>query len=102
MPDPADQPLRSTDADDAGRETGLASAAPSLRVPEADGELVLVKGGQRYVFKCAPGGEKAMLDRLADMAQDPNHELTWFDAAVLCHQLGRTMSRTIGGLNKAS
>jgi len=102
MPDPADQPLRSPHASDAGRETGLASPARSLRVPEADGELVLVKDGQRYVFKCAPGGEKQLLGQLAAMAQDPHHELTWFDAAVLCHQLGRTMSQTIGGLNQAS
>ena len=99
MPEPADQPLpdRSTHGAAAAPE-----AMPCVQVPRHDGELVLVKDGQRYVFKCAPGGEKALLGQLAAMAQDPTHELTWFDAAVLSHQLGRNLQTTIGGLNKAS
>ncbi len=99
VPEPADQPQ-------SDRIPGGAPAAPAampcVQVPRHDGELVLVKDGQRYVFKCAPGAEKELLSQLAAMAQDPAHELTWFDAAVLSHQLGRSMQHTIGGLNKAS
>ena len=99
MPDPADQPLRSSEPTAA---PGVVSSARSVHVPASEGELVLVKDGQRYTFKCMPGGEKQLLEQLAAMAQDPTHELTWFDAAVLSHQLGRNLQTTIGGLNKAS
>ena len=51
-------------------------------------ELVLVKHGQRYVFRYAPGEEVDLLDGLVDMARDEKSDLTWFDAAVLSHQLG--------------
>jgi len=73
-----------------------------VTTPNADGELVLTRNGQRYVFKCSPGGEKELLDQLAALAEDPTHELTWFDAAVLSHQMGLRMSRVIDRRRKAS
>ncbi len=60
----------------------------------ADGgrELVLVKNGQRYVFRCAQGQEPQLLDQLIEMARDPQSDLQWFDAAMLSHQLGTRMT----------
>lgn len=68
---------------------------PRLSVEEAgqgaERELVLVKNGQRYVFRCAPGEEPSLLARLSEMVRDPNIDLDWFDAAVLSHQIGQRM-----------
>ena len=67
---------------------------PSLHEQTAqDGcrELVLVKQGQRYVFRCAHGQEPQLLDQLIDMARDPASGIEWFDAAMLSHQLGTRM-----------
>lgn len=58
-------------------------------------QLVLVKQGQRYVFRYTPGEEAALLDSLAAMARDPHNDLTWFDAAVLSHQLGCRLSQNL-------
>lgn len=67
-------------------------------------ELVLVKNGQRYVFRCAPGEEPQLLSRLTDLVMDPNIDLDWFDAAVLSHQIGQRLGRklqsTRNGLTK--
>jgi hypothetical protein len=68
---------------------------PSLKEQTtADGlrELVLVKPGQRYVFRCAKGEEPKLLDQLIEMARDPGSDLQWFDAAMLSHQLGARMA----------
>ncbi len=54
-------------------------------------ELVLVKQGQRYVFRCAPGQEPQLLDQLIEMARDNESDIEWFDAAMLSHQLGVRM-----------
>ena len=58
-------------------------------------QLVLVKGGQRYVFRCEPGREAALLDSLANMARDPQNDLDWFDAAVLSHQMGQHLGKQL-------
>lgn len=58
-------------------------------------ELVLVKRGQRYVFRCAPGEEAQLLEQLRTLVDDPGNDLTWFDAAVLSHQVGRRLSQKL-------
>lgn len=65
-------------------------------------ELVLVKHGHRYVFRCEAGRESELLDRLVEMVQDPNCGLDWFDAAVLSHQLGQRMHAQIQAMRKKS
>ena len=59
--------------------------------PDGSRELVLVKHGQRYVFRCAPGQEPGLLDQLIEMARDGESGIEWFDAAMLSHQLGVKM-----------
>lgn len=60
----------------------------------ADGqrELLLVKHGQRYVFRCARGQETQLLDQIIEMARDADSGIQWFDAAMLSHQLGSRMA----------
>ena len=56
-------------------------------------ELVLVKGEQRYLFRCGHGEEADLLVALADLVRDPDTDFNWFDAAVLAHVIGRRLGR---------
>ncbi len=78
------------------------SPRPLRLTTEPPRELVLVKHGHRYVFRCEPGRESELLDRLVEMVQDPQCELDWFDAAVLSHQLGQRMHAQLQTLRKKS
>ncbi|MEM1355174.1 MAG: hypothetical protein AAGC44_05880 [Planctomycetota bacterium] len=60
-----------------------------------ENRIALVKNGKRHVFSCMPGEEADLLNQIALMVSDPASELTWFDAAVLSHQLGERMSQRI-------
>ncbi|MEX0887012.1 MAG: hypothetical protein WD009_11290 [Phycisphaeraceae bacterium] len=55
-------------------------------------ELVLLKDGQRFVFRCAVGRERELLAHLRTLAADPEVELDAFDAAVLSQQVVRRLS----------
>ena len=61
-------------------------------------ELALVKNGKRYVFNGAPGHEAQTLNEIAEMVTRDGSDLTWFDAAVLSHQLGERMSQRLNNL----
>ena len=100
MPGPADRNLNPDHDPSPGPAPDAEAGA--ITTPNTGGDLVLVKNGQRYVFKCQPGGEKQLLNQLAEMADDPSNDITWFDAAVLSHQMGQTLGQTIEGLQKAS
>lgn len=50
--------------------------------------LSLTKGRQRFVFRYAVGRESELLAALVALADDPDSEFDWFDAAVLSYQLG--------------
>lgn len=56
-----------------------------------ENEIALVKNGKRHVFACLPGEEADLLNRIAAIVSEPGSDLTWFDAAVLSHQLGERM-----------
>ena len=80
------------------------SAAPNLPfdhdpTPSDDDQsmrqIVLVKRGERFVFRYAPGQENKLLIDLAEMADDPTCDLDWFDAAVLSHQMGKRFSQQL-------
>ena len=64
-------------------------------------QLTLVKKGQYYLFRYAPGDESQMLEALMGKAQDPRCPLDWFDAAVLSHQMGHRMANEMQALLKA-
>lgn len=64
-------------------------------------QLALAKEGHRYVFDYTPGQEPELLERLVDMAHDPNCALEMFDAAVLSHQIGIRLSHRVGEMLKS-
>ncbi len=95
-----------TPTGDAGQGDGVpesSGAIPQVLGPEAceDGQqLVLVKDGQRYVFRYSRGQEHSMLAGLVEMVRDPNSKLGWFDAAVVSHRLGCGLRQELDRLMK--
>jgi len=81
-------------------KTTAQTAADSAAHVEVLGEneLALCKNGKRYVFNCAPGHEAQTLNEIAEMVTRSDTDLTWFDAAVLSHQLGERMSQRLSDL----
>ena len=57
--------------------------------------LSMVKGEQRYVFRYAEGCESELLSSLVALANDPDTEFDWFDAAVLSYQMGQQLAREL-------
>lgn len=78
----------------------FAAEESPAEVDQPQRELVLVKNGQRFVFRCAAGGEAALLQQLGDLVRDPNVDLTWFDAAVLSHQVGQELGKKLQAMRK--
>lgn len=66
----------------------------------AGATLELFKNGQRYVFDCPPGKEADTMAQLAMLIDDDANDLTWFDAALLCHQLGQRMGAKLNKLRR--
>ncbi|MEM8782672.1 MAG: hypothetical protein AAGE65_07410 [Planctomycetota bacterium] len=64
--------------------------------------LILTKGDQRYVFDCPPGKEAEVMNRLAVMIDDDENDLTWFDAALICDQLGRRMKDKLQAMRRSA
>lgn len=64
-------------------------------------ELVLTKRGHRYVFRCVQGQEYQLLAHLATAAQDRDSELTWFDAAMISHQMGPAFRQALAAIRHA-
>ena len=73
----------STDSGSASEKTG-------------DRQLALAKHGHRYVFDYTLGQETELLKRLVHLAHDPGCALEMFDAAVLSHQVGMSLSQQVG------
>ncbi len=63
--------------------------------------LVLVKEGKRYVFHYDVGGERELLQSFLDMVADGQSGLEWYDAAMLCNQMGEGMGRELEKLKSA-
>jgi hypothetical protein len=51
--------------------------------------LSLVKGPHRFVFVFLEGTERELLAAFVDLANDPDSEFDWLDAAVLSYRLGQ-------------
>mgnify|MGYP001564501134 CR=1 FL=1 len=52
-------------------------------------QLTLRKGEETYLFRYRPGEESGVVDDMARWAANPELNFDWFDAAVLCYQMGR-------------
>jgi len=64
-------------------------------------QLVLNKQGRRYVFRYSVGEEASFLKGLEAMARSSDSDITWFDAAVLSHQMGQRLGQDIAQLKRA-
>lgn len=49
--------------------------------------LTFVKGRHTYLFRYAEGDETALLDEFVRLAESPETDFEWLDAAMLCVQL---------------
>jgi hypothetical protein len=60
-------------------------------------QFSLVKGEERYVVRCGPGNEEAVISHLMEWAENPDLDFDWFDAAVLARQITqRIVTRAAG------
>ena len=50
-------------------------------------QLILNKGGERFIFRYTPGCEDKLLETFADEAQRRRTSFDWFDAAILSYKL---------------
>jgi hypothetical protein len=57
--------------------------------------LSMVKGEHRYVFRYVEGCESELLGSFVALANDPESEFDWFDAAVLSYQMGQQLAREL-------
>lgn len=51
--------------------------------------LRLVKDGQLFVYRYAPGEEEVVVQAIRRQAEDPRHPIDWADAAELCMQMSQ-------------
>ena len=49
--------------------------------------LSLAKGDHRYIFRYSPGNENQVVDEIMRLADDPQTNLDWLDAATLGFQV---------------
>jgi len=70
-------------------------------IPIDDGQkqLVLVKNGERFIFRYEVGGEARVLGEMLELAKDPTSQFDSFDAAVLSHQMGMHLGEQLKHLN---
>jgi len=54
-------------------------------------QLVLNKGGEKFIFRYDAGCEDELMDALIDQAKDKSTVFDWFDAAVLSFKLTQAL-----------
>lgn len=54
-------------------------------------ELILNKGGEKFIFRYENGQENELLDVLIVQAKDNRTNFDWFDAAVLSFKLTQSL-----------
>ena len=50
-------------------------------------ELILVKDGEKYIFRFDRAADRRLVGVLGRFAADPQLSFSWYDAAVLCKKL---------------
>ena len=54
-------------------------------------QLVLTKGGEKFIFRYDIGSEGQLLDAFVASAANPQTNFDWFDAAVLSFKLTQSL-----------
>lgn len=60
-------------------------------------ELVLDKGGEKFIFRCKVGEEEKLLNVFTEKVEDDETDFDWFDAAVLSLEVSRLL---LGRVNR--
>ena len=63
--------------------------------PPGHHRVTLVKGDQRWEFRCAHGEESDLLARVSFLAASQGVDLDWTDAALIARKLGRRLTADI-------
>jgi hypothetical protein len=58
-----------------------------LLMKKVQRQMVLSKGGEKFIFRYEAGREDELLDALVGQARDKRTSFDWFDAAVLSFKL---------------
>ena len=67
----------------------------------ADCQVSLVKGRERFLVRCEAGSEEAAIGQLMRWAEDPDLDFDWFDAAILSRQINqRLLERAAGAADR--
>lgn len=79
---------------DTTRKSSARMRVPRLELSDAPaGRCVVIRcDGRAYAYRCAPGQERELLDSVLTDARDEAHPLTFFDAALIAHRLGRQLA----------
>lgn len=56
---------------------------------DAGHRISLVKGTERWQFHWDAGDESLLINRIAEMARDPDIPFDWFDAAIICKHIAQ-------------
>ena len=73
------------------------SSGPEESGPRGPRTVTLAKGGHRWAFSCAPGEEAELLRTVSELAGRGDVPFSWFDAALVGHQIARRLQ---SGLNR--
>lgn len=75
---------------------------PTPRQPGDVEPLVLDTASGPLTFQCAPGGEAAVLERIAALTRDREAGIEPFSAARLADQIGRRLRDRVAELSRRS
>ena len=68
-----------------------------LRTAEDVNVLVLIKGGERYIFLYRDSSRAETLRTLGRYASNPELSFTWYDAAVLSQKIRQESQKQTAG-----
>lgn len=63
--------------------------------PTARRRIVLVKGTHRWVFQWEDGDAQTIVQHAGDLADRDDVDFDWFDAAVVCRQVGASVMAAV-------
>lgn len=71
-------------------------------IPPEHLRLSLIKGEHKWIFRWEAGGQAKLIERIAELARDPNIPFDWFDAAVVCKHIAQPHAAETTGTSCAS
>src|SRR4051812_49773664 len=78
------------------------SASAALIMPPDHLRLSLIKGEHKWIFRWEAGAQAQIIERVAELARDPNIPFDWFDAAAICKHIAKPPGAAATGTSCAS